>query len=70
MSKRSYQCPACGASETVVWQTRAFSSLIMRERKCLVCGFKHKTVETRLDMDRERMDIEGLKPPRNAANLP
>lgn len=49
MSKRHYQCPACGCAETIVWRTRGFSSLIMRERKCLVCGYIHKTLETRME---------------------
>lgn len=49
MSDRKYECPACGNSRTIVMQTFSFSDMIMRRRKCLVCGYNHKTLETRLD---------------------
>lgn len=60
MSERRYQCPACGSSETIVWCTRAFSDLILRSRKCLVCGYIHKTIETRLDSEETWKSIKNI----------
>lgn len=50
MSERFYQCPACG-NETIVWRTDTYAKVIVRLRKCMVCGFKHRTEEKALEPD-------------------
>lgn len=40
-----YKCPACGVAATIITKTVPISDCIIRIRKCLVCGFKHKTSE-------------------------
>lgn len=45
-----YACPFCGEPATIVSNTASYASHITRKRMCLVCGMKHQTVETRVDL--------------------
>ncbi len=45
----SYTCPYCNSGKTTVIKTFGYGPYILRTRKCLACGEKHKTLELELD---------------------
>lgn len=40
------KCPICG-SKTTVTETRDGGVAVKRRRKCMKCGFRYKTTETK-----------------------
>lgn len=47
--KSCYTCPYCNSGKTSVIRTYGYGPYILRTRKCLACGKRHKTLELELD---------------------
>ncbi len=47
---KQYACPACGKAATTVISTSSLKSCIIRQRRCLECGYIHETCETGMEM--------------------
>lgn len=44
-------CPKCGRRMLGVYNTMGFDSCVIRQRKCVACGYKTQTLEVPMDLD-------------------
>lgn len=55
-------CPECEGDSIVIDTEKTFDRTLRRRRKCLVCGFRWSTVETRvLSVHDLRQALEALR---------
>lgn len=46
MNPSGLECPACGIAATEVSGTESFATFVLRNRRCLLCGYRFQTVES------------------------
>lgn len=66
---RGYKCPACGEAATSVVQTSTLSRCVIRNRKCLYCGYAHETCEFPMEVGEAILEAANVLTENSAAKL-